>query len=136
MDAYLDKARQNMDAAKHLLQQDSSLHIAAVHPAYYAVFQTVKYILDTQQIMDYATQDSKAGGSKSHKILIDEITKDVKKHHSNNCNNMCRHMSTVRLYRKKADYNNSPISENSINEFYSNIQDLFSDFDQIYNVKI
>lgn len=135
MDAYLQKAQQNMSAADYLLTQDQSLHIAAVHPAYYAYFQLVKYILAQKLGIDYSQQDKEVVGKNSHNVLIGKLKEDIQKNH-NSHPDVFRYMATMKQFRTSADYKNTSIAEEDLTNFFNQLNELLKKFEQFYNIQI
>ena len=68
MNPYIQKSKDNLDAAAYLVVSD--LYEASAHSAYYSIFLLSKELLDTRFGIRYEAQKSLVNGPKSHQVVI------------------------------------------------------------------
>ena len=111
MNGFLEKTKQNINAAQVLLGQ--SHYASSVHCAFYACLQTLFHVLfvqlkhDKRQFIN-AMQRKKTG---THQQVSDLIETEIKKKSEEDSIWFKQNFSALKTLRVKADYDEVPISQ-------------------------
>lgn len=118
MPELLKKSDENFLAANLLIQ--NKFFAPSVHCSYYSCFQKLKNVISQAYNSDYFELDTElkninrnvSQGSRmgSHEFLIDRKLFDLVKREKRD-HRLINSMNDIKVYRKKSDYLNEPITE-------------------------
>lgn len=102
MSAYLNKAHNNVDTAKLLVDNDC-LNSSA-HPAYYSAFLYLKYVLAHHKDLDYGAQDAMTKGKDSHNTISNIALPFMAQKDTATGSDYLVWYNKLKKMRKRADY--------------------------------
>ncbi len=125
------KSEENICAAKVLISQ--GYYNSSVHCSYYALFQYMMYILNSQGFCPYAEQDAKTNAQGSHNTILKELrghiiedlalSRDV--------------VNSFRFLKKKravADYKETQVEQGEAREDLQRVCDMINKLKQHFNI--
>ena len=124
------KSEENIFAAEELICR--GYYNSSIHCSYYALFQYMKYILDSRGLCSYAEQTDKTKTPGSHNNILEELRlhiEDAKL--SRNVRNSCRSLKTRRT---KADYEIIPMEQDESQICLNDVRNMIAQLNQYFNI--
>lgn len=114
------KSEENILAAEELICK--GYYNSSIHCSYYALFQYMKYILNSQGLCSYAVQDQNTNGPGSHHNILTELRKHIKDVAlSRNVRDSFQNLKTQRTI---ADYQVTPIAQIDSQKCLDDVRDI------------
>lgn len=98
------KSEENIKAARILSSDENECYAASVHCAYYSCFQLSKYVLSDCFKLNYQEQNKLTDNKGSHKIIIKELSTELKRINVFYQTDYSRSMNKLKKLRRKSDY--------------------------------
>ena len=120
------KSEENILAAEELICK--GYYNSSIHCSYYALFQYMKYILNSQGFCLYAEQNAKTKAQGSHNTILKELRKHIKD--AALSRNVRDSFRSLKSQRAMADYEINPVvqvhSQMCLNDVITELNQYFN----------
>ena len=124
------KSEENIRVAEVLISQE--YYNSSVHCSYYALFQYMKYILNSQGFCSYQEQDAKTNTKGSHNNILKELELHIedaklrwKVHHS---------FLLWKKLRRMADYQVTQVVQGESQKCLDCVHNMITELNQYFNI--
>ena len=124
------KSEENIYAAEVLIS--GGCYNSSVHCSYYALFQHMKYILNSQDFCSYAKQDEKTNTKGSHNTILAELRSHIEDVALSR--NVRDFSQLLKKKRAVADYEITQIEQGEAKEELHRVRNMITELNQYFNI--
>lgn len=124
------KSKENIRVAEVLISQE--YYNSSVHCSYYALFQYMKYILDSQGFCSYKEQDAKTNTKGSHNSILKELELHIKD--AELCWKVRHSFLLCKKLRGIADYQVTQVVQEESQKCLDDVRDIIEHLSKCFNI--